>query len=38
MQTGKSQGMQTMENHMRYLVESEMVTEDEVAAYLKEAE
>jgi twitching motility protein PilT len=38
MQTGKSQGMQTMENHMKYLVEKELVKEDEVAAYLKETE
>ena len=38
MQTGKSQGMQTMENHMKYLIETEQVTEDEVAAYLKETE
>ena len=38
MQTGKAQGMQTMENQMKFLVENELVTEDEVAAYLKETE
>jgi Tfp pilus assembly pilus retraction ATPase PilT len=36
MQTGKAQGMQTMGNHMKYLVEKELVTQEEVEAYLKE--
>jgi twitching motility protein PilT len=38
MQTGKAQGMQTMGNHMKYLVEKELVTEAEAEAYLKEIE
>ncbi len=38
MQTGKSQGMQTMENQMKYLLEKELVTEEEVEAYLKDTE
>jgi len=38
MQTAKAQGMQTMENHMKYLVEKELVTQEEVQAYLKETE
>ena len=35
MQTGKAQGMQTMGNHMKYLVEKELVTKEEAAAYLR---
>jgi Tfp pilus assembly pilus retraction ATPase PilT len=38
MQTGKSQGMQTMENQMKYLLEKELVTKEEVEAYLKDTE
>jgi len=38
MQTGKAQGMQTMANHMKYLIEKELVTEGEVEPYLKETE
>jgi hypothetical protein len=30
--------MQTMENHMKYLVEKELVTQEEVQAYLKGTE
>jgi len=38
MQTGKSLGMQTMENQMKYLLENEIVTEEEVRAYLRDTE
>ena len=38
MQTGKAQGMQTMADHMKYLIEKELVTEEEVEIYLKVTE
>lgn len=38
MQTGSAQGMQTMESHMKYLVERGLVTEVEMQTYLKNAE
>jgi twitching motility protein PilT len=38
MQTGKSKGMQTMEDHMKYLLEKGLVAKEEVALYLKGTE
>ena len=38
MQTGKAKGMQTMENQMKYLLEKELVTAEEVEAYLNDTD